>query len=62
MKTFTLVKGNTTVSIRVGITEAEMKRTVDGHRDTTTTTMKPVEALRTVNELIRQGYASKANA
>lgn len=59
MKTYKLVKGNTTVHIRISRTDAEMKKTVDGKEDTTATALTPLEANRKVNALLRQGYANK---
>lgn len=59
MKVFKLVKGNQTIHIRIGRTEAEMKKTVDGNADTSVTAMTPLEANRKVNQLLRQGYGNK---
>jgi len=59
MKVFTLVKGQKTIRIRIGKTEAEMKKSVGGNTDTTVTAMTPLEANRKVNDLLREGYENK---
>ncbi len=59
MKVFKLVKGEEIIRIRIGTTEAEMKKSVGGNTNTTVTAMTPLEANRKVNALLRQGYANK---
>ena len=59
MKTWKLIKGNITINIRIGKTDAEMKKTVDGNVNTTVTSLTPLEANQKVHDLLRQGYANQ---
>jgi hypothetical protein len=59
MKIYILVKGNETVTIGVGKTKGQMKRRIGDKEDTSVIEMTPLEANRKVNELLRQGYATK---
>lgn len=56
MTNYSLKKGNTTISIRIGKDKAHERKTVNGEADSTTKEMNPVTALRRVNELMRAGY------
>lgn len=59
MKIHILVKGKEQITIGIGETKGEMKRRIGRAEDTTVTVMTPLEANRKVNELLRQGYATK---
>ena len=62
MTYYTLLKGNTRISIRVGPESAEVSKSVDGNTSTSKEVLTPTAAMRLVGSLVKEGYTAKKSS